>query len=121
MNAIFLNSVVSASISDARKYPKAKYLSTPTNRETVSGPGSGLCIHAGLCSIGDRLLTTLHEDVSPSCATCDQHSSDSAANTLEKKISTNFFFQFKTFLFLAYKNKQGIIGVTPGKHWQLVK
>ena len=55
MNAIFLNSVISAFISDARKDPKAKYLSTPTNRETVSGPGSGLCTHAGLCSIGDRL------------------------------------------------------------------
>ena len=38
-----------------------------------------------------ELVITLHEDVSLSDAVGNQHSSSSAANTLEKKISTNFF------------------------------
>ena len=52
-NAIFLNNVVSASFPDARKNATEKYLNTHTNRETISGPGSGLCTLVGLCSIGD--------------------------------------------------------------------
>lgn len=69
-----------------------------------------------------ELVITLHEDVSPSDAVGNQHSSSSAANTLEKKISTKFFFNFSLIiLFQAYKNKQGIVGVIPEKHLTISK
>lgn len=71
---------------------------------------NSLCTQASLCSIGD----------SPRDDACDQHSSFSAANTLENKKST-IFKKFNTFLFLAYKNKKGIIWSIPEKLWQLVQ
>lgn len=70
-----------------------------------------------------ELVITLHEDVSPSDAVGNQHSSSSAANTLEKKISIKFFlFQFNNFVpSLQKKKKQGIVGVIPEKHLTISK
>lgn len=56
MNAIYLSSAVSISISDPGKDPIAKYFSISISIRTVSGPGPelqvecSLCIRAGLCS-----------------------------------------------------------------------
>lgn len=124
MNAISLSSTVSISISDPRKDPIAKYFSISTSIRTVSGPGPGLqvecslCIQADLCSWETEPLTTLHEGVSPNDAVYDHHSSCSAANTVEKKIST---LKISLFGSQLIKMNKELLKLYKKTHWQLIK
>lgn len=116
MNAIFLNSIVSASSSDARKI----------QQNTLALPLTGDSCRAWIWTMGKMFSmhpgsSVQHEEISPSDAGCNPHSSSPAVNILENKTSTIFFLTLRPLCSQLTKISMELLELSQIKHWQLVQ